>query len=529
MKKFSAYTKALIILFVALLVASSWNIITNFPSQKNYSYKGDEGVYYKQAKTIKDSGKKGHAQLANSFVGNENEQVLPSPVRVGYIWVASLFLRLGDSMTSLSYFSLVCFILLCLVSFLFIRKFWGEEVAFFSAMLLCFSPLARGLAGRALLDSAYYLFSSAALFSFLLFIKETRLSRFILFISLLTVSILMKETTVFLLPFFAGTLFFLRIKSQSVSWKYIFLTALLPLVLAFFALVFCFGSSEKVFAVFRAMYYMYQQNIVVPNTYVMYYNSGPWYEYFVDYFLMSPLVSILFFLYTGYYLFSPSKNIFTTLLILFFVYFILFFSFLPKNLRFAINLDFIYILFSGLCITSLIAQWIQKEILKRAAFFFTLAILLFFNFKSYENFFIENKIYDPVAYNLLVAEKFIPPDSDLTSQKTEASVNPSEDISTYIKAIRNNPTKENYFRFGMYYKNKGDFEKAIEMYEKAIAINPDFYEAYNNIGVVYASLQQWEKAINACEKSLQIRPDNQIAKNNLEWAKSALAKTKPAP
>jgi tetratricopeptide (TPR) repeat protein len=530
MEKISTYTKILIILFAGVLTVSSWNIIHNFPVPDDYFYNADEGTYFRQAKTIKDSGKKGYAELAHSYIGNETEQLLPSPIRVAYSWVASWFLRLEDSIRSLSYFSLVSYILLCLISFLFFRHIWDEKVAFFCATLMCLSPLAQGLAGRALLDTSYYLFSSAALFSFFLFVKKIRPGRFILFISLLTLSILIKETTLFLLPFFAGTLFFLRINNKAVSWKYILLTALLPPLLGFFTLVFCFGSSEKVMAVFRAMYYIYEQNIAAPNTYVLAYNSGPWYEYLVDYFLLSPVVSILFFLYAGYYLFSPSKNVTTTLLILFFVYFILFFTFLPKNLRFAINLDFIYILFSGLCVTMLIDKWNQREAVKRAAFFFALAVLLFFNFKSYKNYFIESKIYDPVAYNLLQAEKFIPsPTTDLTTLGAEEAVSQAVDSSFYINAIHHNPTKENYLRFGIYYHYQGNYEKAIELYQKAIAINPEFYEAYNSLGAAYSAMQQWEKAIQAIEKSLQINPRNQSAINNLEWAKSQLAKTKAAP
>jgi tetratricopeptide (TPR) repeat protein len=48
---------------------------------------------------------------------------------------------------------------------------------------------------------------------------------------------------------------------------------------------------------------------------------------------------------------------------------------------------------------------------------------------------------------------------------------------------------------------------AIEAYEKAIEIKPDFNEAYYSIGVAYANLSKFEKAIEAYEKAIKIKPD----------------------
>jgi tetratricopeptide (TPR) repeat protein len=45
---------------------------------------------------------------------------------------------------------------------------------------------------------------------------------------------------------------------------------------------------------------------------------------------------------------------------------------------------------------------------------------------------------------------------------------------------------EAYYAIGFAYANLSKFEKAIEAYEKAIEIKPDFNEAYYSIGVAYA-------------------------------------------
>ena len=44
---------------------------------------------------------------------------------------------------------------------------------------------------------------------------------------------------------------------------------------------------------------------------------------------------------------------------------------------------------------------------------------------------------------------------------------------------------EKYFNEAVEYYYKGNYDKAIECYQKAIAINPDLAGAYNNMGLAY--------------------------------------------
>jgi tetratricopeptide (TPR) repeat protein len=43
---------------------------------------------------------------------------------------------------------------------------------------------------------------------------------------------------------------------------------------------------------------------------------------------------------------------------------------------------------------------------------------------------------------------------------------------------------------------------AIEAYEKALEIKPDYYEAYYGIGVAYASSNKFKEAIEAYEEAI---------------------------
>jgi len=78
--------------------------------------------------------------------------------------------------------------------------------------------------------------------------------------------------------------------------------------------------------------------------------------------------------------------------------------------------------------------------------------------------------------------------------------------------------------FALY--QEGKFEASIEVAKKALALKPDYAEAYSNICAAHNSLKQWKKAIEACTKAIELKSDFQLAKNNLAWARKALAESK---
>jgi len=63
-----------------------------------------------------------------------------------------------------------------------------------------------------------------------------------------------------------------------------------------------------------------------------------------------------------------------------------------------------------------------------------------------------------------------------------------------------------------------DFQGSIEAARKALALKPDYAEAYNNIAASYASLGKWDDAIQAAQEALRLKPDFPLARNNLAWA-----------
>jgi tetratricopeptide (TPR) repeat protein len=69
--------------------------------------------------------------------------------------------------------------------------------------------------------------------------------------------------------------------------------------------------------------------------------------------------------------------------------------------------------------------------------------------------------------------------------------------------------------FGIAYDNAGQSSKAIEAYQQALRINPEYADAWNNLGNRYDDAGQSGKAIESYQQALRINPDHAFAWNNL--------------
>ncbi|MCE2396545.1 tetratricopeptide repeat protein [Candidatus Poribacteria bacterium] len=88
-------------------------------------------------------------------------------------------------------------------------------------------------------------------------------------------------------------------------------------------------------------------------------------------------------------------------------------------------------------------------------------------------------------------------------------------IEVYSRAIELNPNNPNaYNNRGVAYSAKGDFERTIEDYTKAIELNPNYAVAYSNRGGVYYLKEEYESAIVDFTKATELNPDYAVAHNN---------------
>lgn len=67
---------------------------------------------------------------------------------------------------------------------------------------------------------------------------------------------------------------------------------------------------------------------------------------------------------------------------------------------------------------------------------------------------------------------------------------------------------------GIAYKDTGDFALAIEWYNRALAVDPLYADAYSNRGVAYSSLGMHAEAIADFTAALKLRPQNPEALSN---------------
>lgn len=92
----------------------------------------------------------------------------------------------------------------------------------------------------------------------------------------------------------------------------------------------------------------------------------------------------------------------------------------------------------------------------------------------------------------------------------------NKQIELYTKAIELNPDfAEAYNNRGVAYKEKGDIPKAIEDYTKAIKLNPNYATAYYNRGSAYDDKEDFDKVIEDYTKAIELNPNDAKAYNNI--------------
>jgi len=62
--------------------------------------------------------------------------------------------------------------------------------------------------------------------------------------------------------------------------------------------------------------------------------------------------------------------------------------------------------------------------------------------------------------------------------------------------------------------DRGEFEKAMEDYDRALELNPEYVDALNNRGMIRGLQQQYQEAIRDFDEAIRIRPDFAKAYNN---------------
>ena len=393
------------IIIILLLLASVFMII--FPTIRyvEFADRADEGYYFRYAYTIANKGLVEFRNLFTGYIQNKENWVYPNPLRVGSIFITSLWFRLfGSSFLALAYLSFLSYLLFVIINYIFCSRVFDRETARNLSFLIIFSPLNMAMSRRALSDSLTTLFLGLSIWLFLEMIyKDKGILKRILFLAAFTSSILIKETCALLaIPF---SLFLIIYKTRfkaKVKWSNLLYLLVYPAIIILPVYLLSSGSMLKIIEVARVV-----SSAVESNRYAVFYGAGPWFRYLIDFMLLSPWILVLAIGYV-FYLAAKLEKIeiregyfLTILLVTFFL-----FNFLTKNIRYIMFLDLPLRLFAVLMLKK-----ITERISPRVSSILTFGLVALISLSDYINFsnlFLENGIYDPITFWLLKFRGIIP-------------------------------------------------------------------------------------------------------------------------
>ncbi len=87
------------------------------------------------------------------------------------------------------------------------------------------------------------------------------------------------------------------------------------------------------------------------------------------------------------------------------------------------------------------------------------------------------------------------------------------------KALCIMPNEPGFLRLhGKILDTKGELEKAVKAYARALELEPNSFEACNSLGILFGKLGKIEDAVKSLESAIRIKPDNGGALANLALA-----------
>jgi tetratricopeptide (TPR) repeat protein len=83
-------------------------------------------------------------------------------------------------------------------------------------------------------------------------------------------------------------------------------------------------------------------------------------------------------------------------------------------------------------------------------------------------------------------------------------------LNVIIKQLKLIKIIKTFYNKGSSLRNLGKYSKAIECYNKAIEIDPNYSIAFNNKGKSLESLGKYSESIECFNRAIEINPNNSI-------------------
>lgn len=90
----------------------------------------------------------------------------------------------------------------------------------------------------------------------------------------------------------------------------------------------------------------------------------------------------------------------------------------------------------------------------------------------------------------------------------------SNDVQSNKSMSKNKKALE-YYHEAEGYETKGEYEKAIELYKKAVKEDKQFAFAWDNMGYCYRKMENYKEAIKCYEQSIKIDPTGLMPRQNM--------------
>ena len=109
----------------------------------------------------------------------------------------------------------------------------------------------------------------------------------------------------------------------------------------------------------------------------------------------------------------------------------------------------------------------------------------------------------------------------LAHAQLAAELNPADPMGPALVAenARLDGTPEFFLARSLAEHQMSRYRESLASAERAIALRPDYAEAFNNVAAAHLALGEWDEAIGAAEVAVRLNPQLQIAQNNLAFAR----------
>ena len=389
---------------LALIALAAW-ILARSLGNVPYEPKSDDGYYLVYARRVSEEGPGVFPRLFTSWNENAAYWIYPSPLRVFFVLVSGLWVKLfGATLPALSWLSITSHLAWIACTAWFARRHFEERRAFLITALASFAALLLGSARQALQDSFLLVLLALSVWTFLETLRAPQSRGWrVSFIASFTLAILTKELAVLLGPAFAlGVLVEWR-ANRSLPLRAFALQLALPLVISAPVFVLAAGGVEPLLLTVRRVL-----SSPATNTYATQFGSGPWYRYLIDYLCLSPGVTLLALGFTGALLLRTLRGAYErTLVQLGIVAAVLLFElgFFTKNVRYLLVLELCLCVFAATMLDELVPQKARARWLWIGA---AGVLLCFLDWRTYDYGWVQHGIYDPLSALLFQLRDILP-------------------------------------------------------------------------------------------------------------------------